>query len=145
MQASSRPYLIRALYQWMLDNDLTPQILFLTQHPDIALPDHLHQEKQLVLNISPTACRGLDLGNQGLSFSARFSGIATDIYVPTEAILAIFAQENGEGMVFGQEPNLAEVEEVTSSSPAKPQLATRHNKASSQPSKPATNHLTVIK
>lgn len=102
---SSRPYMIRALYDWIVDNNCTPYILVDAHGSDVQVPQqHVNKEGQIVLNIAPTAVMGLSLENQAIRFNARFGGIPTDIYVPSRAVLGIYARENGQGMVF--EPEL---------------------------------------
>lgn len=101
--SSNRPYLIRALYQWLVDNDLTPYLLVEADREDIVIPSQFVEEGRIVLNISPTAVRSLDLGNQCISFNARFGGVAMDVLVPPAAVLGIYARENGRGMLFPDE------------------------------------------
>jgi len=102
---SSKPYLLRALYEWIIDNGLTPHIIVDTQAAGVDLPTHDAQDGRLVLNVSPLATRGLELGNDALSFQARFAGVPRDILLPIQSILAIYARENGQGMMFsGGEP-----------------------------------------
>ncbi|MFW2372291.1 MAG: ClpXP protease specificity-enhancing factor [Gammaproteobacteria bacterium] len=103
---SSRPYLIRALYQWIVDNGVTPYILVDAGYAGVNVPDQYIQDNKIVLNIAPMAVRSLTLGDQEISFNARFGGQPTDIYVPTEAVLAIYARENGQGMMFNEEPGM---------------------------------------
>ncbi|GAB4170021.1 MAG: ClpXP protease specificity-enhancing factor [Wenzhouxiangellaceae bacterium] len=98
--SSSRPYLLRALYEWIVDNGLTPQILIDAQADQVQLPPHLASEAQVVLNISPTAVRDLAIDNEFLSFVARFSGVSHGVLVPIDAVQAIYARENGHGMMF---------------------------------------------
>lgn len=138
MQASlsSRPYLLRGMYEWLVDNDLTPYILVLTE--GLNLPANLPvQDGQLVLNISPAACRNLMMGNFHLSFSARFSGTPLQIDLPISSIAAIYARENSQGMVFGQEPSLEGLVEEPESKPESVESA----------SKPVSkaSHLSLIK
>lgn len=102
---SSRPYLIRALYQWIVDNGVTPYILVDAAAEGVAVPSQYIQDNKIVLNIAPMAVRSLTLGDDEISFNARFSGKSTDIHVPTEAVLAIYARENGQGMMFTEEPH----------------------------------------
>lgn len=97
---SSKPYLLRALYEWILDNDQTPHIIVDVALAGIDVPAHTVQDGRLVLNISPTATRGLDLGQDAVSFQARFAGVSRELWVPMHAILAIYARENGQGMMF---------------------------------------------
>ena len=99
--SSSRPYLIRALYEWIVDNDCTPYILVDALHEGVMVPqDYVNQEGQVVLNVSPNAVKDYAIDNTGLSFSARFGGVPTDIYVTCSAILGIYAKENQQGMIF---------------------------------------------
>jgi stringent starvation protein B len=100
---TSRPYLVRAIHEWILDNELTPHLLVDIEGEGVKIPAQQGQNGKIVLNISPSAVEGLSLGNGAISFRARFGGIATDVYVPVESILAIYARENGRGMVFNEE------------------------------------------
>ncbi len=104
---SSRPYLARALYQWLLDNDLTPYIVVDAEQPGVEVPRQFVQNGQIVLNLSPGAVRDLFMENEALGFSARFGGQPMQVMVPSSALVAIYARENGVGMVFGHEPVLA--------------------------------------
>jgi len=97
---SSRPYIIRAIYDWIVDNDCTPHLLVDVEVDGVDVPQSYVSDGQIVLNISPTAVVGLEMGNQIVSFNGRFGGVATDIMVPIKAILGIYARENGQGMVF---------------------------------------------
>lgn len=96
----SKPYLLRALYEWICDNDCTPYLYIDTAVSDVLLPQHLYQEEALVLNISPSACNQLTMANDIIALQARFSGKIFDISVPISAVLAIVARENGQGMTF---------------------------------------------
>lgn len=97
---SSRPYLIRAIYDWIVDNDLTPYLLVDAEQPNVTVPQQYIQDGRIILNISPTAVRSLELGNDWVMFSARFGGKSMEISVPPTAVMAIYAKENGRGMVF---------------------------------------------
>ncbi|MDN6179566.1 MAG: ClpXP protease specificity-enhancing factor [Halomonas subglaciescola] len=110
MTRSSRPYLARALYEWLLDNDLTPHLVVDASWPGVEVPRQFVQHGQIVLNASPTAVRDFFMENQAIGFSARFGGQPMRIMIPIEALLAVYASENGAGMVFGQEPDLEAVE-----------------------------------
>ncbi|MFC0266955.1 ClpXP protease specificity-enhancing factor [Kushneria aurantia] len=107
---SSRPYLIRALYQWLLDNDSTPYVVVDAEQPGVVVPEQFVQNGQIVLNIGPGAVRELFMENDMVAFNARFSGQPMTVELPIEAIVAIYARENGVGMVFGQEPVMPEGE-----------------------------------
>ena len=99
----SRPYLMRALNEWILDNNTTPYFLVEPGCPNVQVPQDYVNNGQIVLNISPSAIHDLLINQEGLSFNARFGGVPMDVYVPLIAILAIYAKENGQGMVFGSE------------------------------------------
>ncbi|HEY9201943.1 MAG TPA: ClpXP protease specificity-enhancing factor [Gammaproteobacteria bacterium] len=101
---SSRPYLIRALYQWIVDNGVTPYILVDATLDGVDVPPQHIQDNKIILNIAPMAVQGLTLGDELISFSARFSGQSVHLAVPTSAVLAIYARENGQGMMFNEEP-----------------------------------------
>ena len=101
---SSRPYLIRALYQWIVDNGVTPYVLVDALVEGVDVPAQYIQDNKIVLNVAPTAVHGLTLGDESITFNARFSGKSTNLFVPVEAVLAIYARENGQGMMFSEEP-----------------------------------------
>ncbi|TDR53796.1 stringent starvation protein B [Halomonas ventosae] len=101
---SSRPYIARALYQWLLDNDLTPYIVVDAEQAGVEVPRQFVQNGQIVLNLAPTAVRDFAMEDEAVSFSARFGGRPMQVMVPIEALIAIYARENGVGMVFGHEP-----------------------------------------
>ena len=107
---SSRPYLVRALYEWIVDNDCTPHMLVNAEYPAVQVPQGFASDGQIVLNISPSAVRNLHMDNDAVSFEGRFGGVAHSLYVPSAAILGIYARENGQGMVFELEPALMEDE-----------------------------------
>lgn len=99
----SRPYIMRALYEWIVDNDCTPYVLVDATSADVMVPQQFVKDGQIVLNISPGAVMDLTIGNDALAFNGRFGGVATDIYVPIVAVVGIYARENGQGMVFEPE------------------------------------------
>lgn len=101
--SSNRPYLLRALYDWIGDNQMTPHILVDAGAPGVDVPDQAVQKGKVILNIDQAAVRDLNLGNEWLTFSARFSGRAFNVTVPVEAVLAIYSKENGQGMMFAQD------------------------------------------
>ena len=100
---SNRPYLIRALYEWILDNNLTPHLLVDTSRSPTLVPQQFVQDGKIVLNVSPGAVRELVMGNEEIVFNARFSGRPMDVMVPVEAVMGIYARENGHGMLFPEE------------------------------------------
>ncbi|MDH3325826.1 MAG: ClpXP protease specificity-enhancing factor [Gammaproteobacteria bacterium] len=105
---SSRPYLLRALNEWILDNDLTPHIVVDALHQNVVVPTQYIESNKIVLNISPNAVSGFSISNEYISFSARFSGKSMEIFVPVSAVLALYAKENGQGMVFNEERSSVE-------------------------------------
>jgi len=100
---SNRPYLLRALYQWITDNNMTPHILVDAGVDGVDVPEHAIQKGKVILNIDQAAVRDLDLGNEWLTFNARFAGRPHNVSVPVESVLAIYAKENGQGMMFAQD------------------------------------------
>ena len=106
---SSRPYMVRALYEWIVDNDMTPYILVDATLEFVQVPQQFIEDGKIVLNISPSATDALILGNQLIEFSARFSGVEQTISVPLNAVLAIYARENGQGMMFSDEDTDSEL------------------------------------
>ena len=100
---SRKPYLIRAIYDWVLDNQCTPFLLVDCERDGVNVPAEHVQDGKIILNIGPAAVQGLDLGNGLISFSARFGGQPFGIEVPPAAVLAVYARENGEGMMFPPE------------------------------------------
>jgi len=100
---SSKPYLIRAIYEWIVDNDLTPYVAVDTNIPGITVPKAYIQDEHIVLDISAAATSNLTISNDSLEFKARFDGVSRNVYVPMAAIIVIYAQENDRGMEFPQE------------------------------------------
>lgn len=130
---SRRPYLIRALYDWVLDNGLTPHLLVAADAPRVIVPrQFVTEENKITINIAPSAVRGLTLDNDEIAFSARFSGDNFDVCIPPGAVLALYARENGEGMLFGEAENI----EAESEEPAGLASGTEDDKRS---------HLRVVK
>ncbi len=165
--SSNKPYLFRAIYEWLLDNDATPYVLVDATLPNVEVPVEHIQNGQIVLNASPSAIRDWMVDNQAVSFSARFSGKSRHIYVPMNAILAIYAQENGLGMAFPSveesesagfeseqeseteaqvslETTESQAEESTAFKPAIVE-ASSHDKAEPRDKNKSTSHLKVIK
>lgn len=102
---SSRPYLVRALYDWIIDNQCTPYLLVNALHSGALIPqDFVNSDGQIILNISPSAVSDFVMNDDSLCFSARFGGVSTDIFVPSAAIMGIYAKENQQGMIFEAEP-----------------------------------------
>ena len=100
---SSRPYLVRALYEWILDNGCTPYLLVDATVAGVEVPQQYVKNGQIVLNVAPGAVAGIDMSNEDVRFRGRFAGVAIDVFVPIGAVLGIYARENGQGMVFEPE------------------------------------------
>lgn len=138
---SSRPYMIRAIYDWLLDNELTPHLLVNTLDPEISVPADYVEDGKIVLNIEPNAVLDLELENDAITFKARFSGISHDLYVPVRCVKAIYAFENGRGMVFedGDDDNGGEGKKMMPSRTPPSRAAGNKKKPSGRP------HLKIVK
>lgn len=101
--SSNRPYLLRAMYDWISDNGLTPYILVDAAAPGVDVPRSAVKDGRVVLNVAARAVAQLDLGKDYVRFTARFSGVSQTVEVPMSGILAVYAQENGQGMMFPAE------------------------------------------
>lgn len=102
---SSRPYLIRAIYQWIVDNNKTPYLLVDASYHGVVVPESYIENDRIILNISPAAAHDIHLEDDSVSFSARFSGQAMSVFIPVMAVMAIYAKENGQGMMFADDDN----------------------------------------
>ena len=100
---SSRPYLVRAIYQWITDNGMTPHLLVDVGIEGVLVPAEHVQNGKIILNIAPMAISGLVLGDDEITFNARFSGKSQGLVIPIEAVLAVYAKENGQGMMFSED------------------------------------------
>ncbi len=107
----SRPYLVRALYEWILDNDDAPYLVIDATIHNVMVPEQFVADGQIILNIGPAAVQGLQMDDDAVSFSARFGGVPMQVYVPVLAIKAIYAKESGQGMGFGFEPGIPDPDE----------------------------------
>lgn len=125
---SNRPYLVRALYEWISDNGLTPYLLVDAAVAEVRVPPGAAKDGRVVLNIAARAVTKFEISNDGVHFHARFGGVSQAVYVPMAAVLAVYAQENGQGMMFSAENS------PTDPSPAPPSDET-----------PKRPHLRVIK
>ena len=102
----NQPYLLRAFYEWIVDNNLTPYIVVDAHYAGTQVPQEFVQDGQIVLNVSPASTGNLQLGLSDIMFDARFGGVPRNIVVPCPAVLAIYAKENGAGTVFTVEENI---------------------------------------
>lgn len=98
-----KPYLIRAVYDWIVDNRFTPYLLVNATAPGTVVPTNFVEDGRIVLNLRPEAIQSLDMSSEGIRFNARFGGQPMRVDIPTVAVLALYAQENGRGMVFDDE------------------------------------------
>lgn len=116
---SSRPYLIRALYEWINDNKETPHILVNSKMKGVEVPKGFDNDGEIVLNISPSAAGALRMGNDAVSFIAGFKGVKYNVVIPINAVRAVYSRETGQGMIFDEleddreEPVFAPTEEST--------------------------------
>ena len=99
---SRRPYLIRAMFDWAVDNGMTPHLVVATEAEGVEVPGQYAKDGRITLNISPRAAQNLSIGPDVISFNARFGGQPWQVRVPPGAVLAVYARENGEGVVFGE-------------------------------------------
>ena len=104
---SNRPYLIRAMHEWIGDNGMTPYLLVDAGFPGVIVPQHAVKDGRVVLNVAPRAVAQLDLGNQFIRFMARFSGVSQSVELPIAAVQAIYAQETGQGMMLPKDGETA--------------------------------------
>lgn len=142
MTRSQRPYLIRALYDWLLDCGHTPYLLVAAREVGVSVPEgFINPDGKIILNLAPQAVHGLSLGNDEIRFSARFGGTPMTVIVPPRAVLAIYAKESGAGMLFGEPESIdTTLSDATTKSDSQP-----------EPPKPAGErggkraHLRVVK
>ena len=126
--SSLKPYLIRAVYEWCVDQDLTPYLLVNARAADVLVPRQSVQEDgRIVLNLKPQAVHNLSLGDQKIEFNARFGGKPMQVRIPLAGVLAIYARENGQGMVF---------EEAEEGEPSPPSAPTADADSNKPPPKP---------
>ena len=103
---SSRPYLLRAIYDWIVDNRLTPYLLVNASIDNVLVPTEFVSNGKIILNVAPAAVKDLEINNDEVHFNARFSGKPMYVVVPMQAAMAIYAKENGRGMVFTDDDDI---------------------------------------
>ncbi len=131
---SSRPYFLRAIYEWILDNNCTPHILVDAHIEGTQVPQqHVNKDGQIILNISPSAIKDFFMDNSAVSFNARFSGVVNNLYVPCGAILGIYARENGQGMMFEPEHNPQPPAPISPPPPSRPEPVSPSGAAPKRP------------
>ncbi|HKV65168.1 MAG TPA: ClpXP protease specificity-enhancing factor [Rhodanobacteraceae bacterium] len=102
---SNRPYLLRAVHEWICDNGLTPHIVVDAGKPGVQVPPQAISDGRVVLNLAPRAVTRLEIGNDAITFMARFGGVSQPVNVPVAAVQAIYARENGQGMLLAEDPS----------------------------------------
>ena len=135
-----RPHLLRAFYDWLVANGLTPHLVVDAEYPGVKVPRQYVKDGQIVLNINPSAVGNLQLGDLEISFSARFGGSPFAVRVPIGAANAIYARENGAGTVFNEEPALS----ATLAQDSAPMDSTPDDEPPPPPTRGAS-HLKVVK
>lgn len=135
---SSRPYIIRALYEWILENECTPYLLVNAMDEHVEVPQQFVKNGQIVLNISPVAVMDLLITNDSIHFSGRFSGVPQDIFAPMSAVMGIYARENGQGMIF-------DMDEEPTPEPPKPDKKVESIKGDAKPDATKGPGLRVVK
>ncbi|HJU25271.1 MAG TPA: ClpXP protease specificity-enhancing factor [Rhodanobacteraceae bacterium] len=147
---SNRPYLLRAMYDWISDNGLTPYILVDAKQPGVHVPAHTIRDGRVVLNLAMRAVANLELGNERIRCLARFGGVSHAIDVPVDAIAAIYAHENGQGMMFSQQesgaaPSSAEAQPAAEDPPQTPDASSAQPTETDSPPPKGPPKLRVIK
>lgn len=144
MSTSTKPYLLRAIYQWAEDNGFTPQVLVNASKEGVLVPEGHVVDGQIVLNVSATAVAMETMDNDCLQFSARFSGVEQHIYLPMTSILAIYARENSQGIYFDEEPDVDDQPSQTEQQ-ASPASDVSKNNNTKKDAKRSASHLKIIK
>ena len=140
---SNRPYLLRAMYDWIVDSGCTPHLLIEADDPNVQVPDAARQDGKVVLNVSPTAVRDLLMDDELVTFVARFGGVSRSVSVPMAAVQAVYARENGRGMMFPEDDELE-----SSDRAADPASSAEHSiddDANSNQGRPSKPNLRVVK
>jgi len=124
---SKRPYLIRAMHEWMTDNGHTPHVVVDASLDGVNVPEEHIKDGKIILNISDSAAHNLKLTNDAVSFRARFSGVPFDVWAPIRSVLGIYARETGQGMIFSHDSEQAEneppeLQEEVEETPSRPHL-----------------------
>jgi len=133
------PYLLRAIYEWIVDNSMTPHLLASVDGSDVVVPEQYVENGLIVLNIAPSAVKDLLMGNESISFSARFGGIPREVHVPVRSIQAIYARENGQGLQLSE--STADAQGALESSD---RLSEEQSSGVSLPKSPSS-HLKLVK
>ncbi|MBV1906745.1 MAG: ClpXP protease specificity-enhancing factor [Pseudomonadales bacterium] len=140
---SNRSYLLKALYDWVLDNECTPYIVVSTESKNIQIPSGYDENNRIVLNISPNAVRHFGISQHTICFESRFAGQAHAISAPVGAVIAIYAKETGEGMVFDFEQEESDTLESATLESATPENSKQ--KSAEEDGSGTARHLRIIK
>lgn len=145
---SQRPYLLRALYEWVVDNGMTPHLLVDARSPGVRVPAHAVKDGQVVLNIADRAVGHMRMDNDGIRFSARFGGVSQNVVVPMAAVIAIYARETGQGLALPVDTAAAPapMQDTLATSPATADTVADAPPPEDAPEPPKRgNHLRVVK
>lgn len=145
---SQRPYLLRALYEWVVDNGMTPHLLVDARSPGVRVPAHAVKDGQVVLNIADRAVGHMRMDNDGIRFSARFGGVSQNVVVPMAAVIAIYARETGQGLALPVDTVAAPapMQDTLATSPATADAVADAPPPEDAPEPPKRgNHLRVVK
>lgn len=145
---SHRPYLLRALYEWVVDNGMTPHVLVDATLPGVRVPMQSVKDGRIVLNIAERAVGGLRMDNDALRFSARFGGVSQSVLVPLEAVIAVYSRETGQGMALPEDPRAAPASMATEPAIAsEKELPEPDDSGPDSPSEPPKRgaHLRIVK
>ena len=132
---SSKPYIVRALYEWILENKCTPYVLVNAFDEGVEVPQDHVKDGQVILNITPSAVKSLSIHDSAIEFQGRFGGIPKQVFVPIQAIMGIYAKENGQGMMFdiendGSDPPDPEGSDESPESPSEDSVDSSNKKPS---------------
>ena len=144
MVTSRRPYLLRAMHEWITDNQQTPNVVVDALLDGVEVPRQFVQNGKIILNISYSATNGLTLGNDLVRFHARFGSVTHDVMVPVQAVLGIYARETGQGMIFSESDTTPTDPNSAGPNPAGPQPPNQ-SKPTNESAAPKRSHLKVVK
>ncbi len=142
MVSSRRPYLLRAMHEWITDNQQTPHVVVDASLEGVEVPRQFVQNGKIILNVSYSATNGLTLGNDLVRFHARFGSVTHDVMVPVQAVLGIYARETGQGMIFSENDASPDPNAPGPNPPGPPGPGA---KSISEPTAPKRSHLKVVK
>jgi stringent starvation protein B len=145
-ELSRRPYLLRAMFDWMIDSDYTPHLIVDATLEGVQVPRAFVKDGRIVLNVAPSATHGFLIGADAVEFNARFSGVSHHIRVPVDAVLGIYARETGQGMVFTGEGEGPGEPDGTDPSPPTPETTSPDaSPSAARPEKRGRPSLKVVK